>query len=465
MDEETVETLGLPYDEKKEEAEEIPEETELDAETINNLGGLSVVPETIRKEYEEAKKSYDLSFKNTLNQIQKARDLLLSQPTELSRREYLQKLGSSLTQTRKPTDPRFYERRNLYTFLRDVGEFGSSQKEAERKAKFEQQQKLLELDELAAKYDQDRDYKRLQLASELIGKYKPAAVKEDEITRLQNSRDQLLQQRKALDPRDPNYLNLSKRIQELDKRIGYLGGERAEKDGAELSVGEKALDKKIGEEYANWVVGGGAVQSASRISRINDVVSKLGKKDDISGAVVGFTLENLPTIASAIYPDAQDAKDVVESVVQTDLRAILGGQFAQKEGEALIKRAYNPRLSEEKNARRLKLLSLQMQMVSDEKNRAMTYFGEKGTIKGYTFRPFTANDFLTEDQLERLDRGESPEQILGLSKPETRPASGGKPSGSSGKPDVSGRKPAVDPVEEARKELARRREAQQGKGG
>lgn len=422
MDRETAALLGLPYEEEDVlSEEEASEEETLETAPSDELGGLSVVPESVRKEYEEAKEAYGLSSQSALNQIQKARDLLLAQPTELSRKQYLQQLGSTLTQTRKPTDPRFYERRNLYTFLRDVGEFGSAQEEAEKKAKLAQQEGLLKLDEMAAKYGQDRDYRRLQLASQLMGKYKPAATKEDEITRLQNSRDQLIQQRTALDPRDPNYLNLSKRIQELDKRIGYLGGERQEKPGEELSVGEKALDKKVGEEYANWVVGGGAVQSASRISRINDVISKLGKKDDISGAVVGFTLDNLPTLASVLYPDAQDAKDVVESVVQTDLRAILGGQFAQKEGEALIKRAYNPRLDEAKNARRLQLLTLQMQMVNEEKNRAMEYFGEKGTIKGYTFRPFTANDFLTEDQLSRLDAGETPEQILGIARPAAKP--------------------------------------------
>jgi hypothetical protein len=58
----------------------------------------------------------------------------------------------------------------------------------------------------------------------------------------------------------------------------------------------------------------------------------------------------------------------------------------------------------------------------------MTYFGEnKGSMKGYNFRPFTANDFLTSDQLDRLDAGETPEQILGMTKPAAKPA-GGKPA-------------------------------------
>jgi hypothetical protein len=436
MDKETAEMLGLPYDPilDEEETDEEVQAEDAQADEESEAGGLSYIPAQVRREYEQSLKAYEGSYNNQINQIQKARDLLLSQPTELSRSQYLQQLGSVLTSPRKSTDPRFYERRNLFTFLRDVGELGSAKKAAEDKAKLEQQQKLLQLDELSAKYGQERDLNRLKLATQLMGKYKPtAAAKEpDEITRLQNNRDQLIQNRSNMDPRAPEYLAISNRIKELDKRIAYLGGERAEKEGEALTVGEKALDKKIGEEYSNWVVGGGGVQSASRISRINDIISRLETDPDISGPVVGVVLENLPTVASVLYPEAQDAKDVVESVVQTDLRAILGGQFAQKEGEALIKRAYNPRLDEKANARRLKILTLQMKMVNDEKNRAMQYFGEKGTIKGYTFRPFTAGDFLTEDQLKRLDEGETPEQILGIDKSAPKPAGEGKPAG--GKP-------------------------------
>jgi hypothetical protein len=57
----------------------------------------------------------------------------------------------------------------------------------------------------------------------------------------------------------------------------------------------------------------------------------------------------------------------------------------------------------------------------------MSYFGEKGTIKGYAFRPYTANDFLTSDQLKRIDAGESIESILGeepAQKPKPKPAGG-----------------------------------------
>ncbi len=273
-----------------------------------------------------------------------------------------------------------------------------------------------------------------------------------ELPYLQDMRSRLIQERSSLDPRDPRFLDLNKRIQEIDIRIEYLGGQRA-KGSEKPSPAQAAIDKKFGEEYANWIFGGAGVQSAARIAKINDAVLQLQSREDISGPVVGYTLENLPTVASVVYPEAQDVKDVVESVVQTDLRAILGGQFAQKEGEALIKRAYNPRLKEEQNIKRLQLLAMQMQKVGDEKNRAMKYFGENETMRGYQFVPYTADDFLTPDQLRRLDAGESVESILGeKSAPEREPASTGTQSSAS----------VPDFMERARREQEKRSRERSG---
>lgn len=420
-------------------AEEEGEET-ANITSAASRGALMFGAPEIFSKYNEATKEYETSTQEVLRQMQAARDKLLNQPTEQSRGEQLRGIAMALAAPRERDDPRFYERRNLYTFLRDIGEYGAAQKAAQKKAEEEKQKQIASADfQIAQEKAKVADVKRRELAK-LAEKYaRPtAAAKEDEITRLQAIRD-------SLDLRDP------KRA-ELNRRIAYLGGERGDK-GAQATTGEKEVDKKVGAEYASWVIGGQGAQAASRISRINNVVSKLEDRKDISGPVVGYVVENLPTIASTLYPEAQDAKDVVESVVQTDLRAILGGQFAQKEGEALIKRAYNPRLQEWQNSRRLKLLSRQMQMVADEKNRAMNYFGDKGTIKGYDFKPYSANDFLTDDQLRRIDDGESVESILGetsleMSKKEPKP----KPSSSAAK----------TPAQKAAEELARRRAARGG---
>lgn len=393
----------------------------------SGLSSIPVVSDFALEEYKAARDAYNAAYSGeggVLSQIQKARDILLSQPTQKTRGEFVQGLAQSLTAPRKETDPRFYERRNLFTFLRDVGEYGAAEKKAEQEAKLKQQLDLLKLDELKAKYGQEQAEKRFSLASDLLQKQRaPAAAKEDEIIRLQKYRD-------TLDITDP-------RRREITERINYLARGKAGAAGPEPSVGQKQVDKKVADEYASWVVGGGGAQAASRIAKIDDVVSQLSAEKSISGPVVGYALENLPTVASVLYPQAQDVKDVVESVVQTDLRAILGGQFAQKEGEALIKRAYNPRLQEWQNAIRLRLLSKQMSNVADEKNRVMDYFSKNnGSMSGYDFKPYTASDFLTADQLKRIDSltpeqrkrieaGEDVEKILfEAPKPKQKPAAG-----------------------------------------
>jgi len=64
----------------------------------------------------------------------------------------LRGLAQKFAAPKEQGDPRFFERRNLYTFLRDVGQYGAEQKEGQKvlaQARAEQQQKL---DDLIKKY-------------------------------------------------------------------------------------------------------------------------------------------------------------------------------------------------------------------------------------------------------------------------------------------------------------------------
>lgn len=108
----------------------------------------------IQAKYGEAVKQYEQSTKDVLDQIIKTRNILLSRPTEKSKSEYLRGLAAALTTPPDRSDPRFYERKNLFTFLRDVGAYGSAEEEAAKKAKLKQEEDIARLDELKAKYGQ-----------------------------------------------------------------------------------------------------------------------------------------------------------------------------------------------------------------------------------------------------------------------------------------------------------------------
>ena len=95
-------------------------------------GGLTDVAALRERLFQREQESANEAAKQrqVLEQIQQAKLKLLEAP---SRKEALMGLAQKLSAPRERTDPRFFERQNLYTFLRDVGEYGAEQKEAERK--------------------------------------------------------------------------------------------------------------------------------------------------------------------------------------------------------------------------------------------------------------------------------------------------------------------------------------------
>lgn len=162
MDRETAQRLGLPYDpildDESEEEGVIEQPVDPIAQSPLSIIRQRVL-DTITKSDEESR-----GYQDTLNRIEEAKQRLLQTP---DKREMLQGLVGKLTATRSPDDPRFFERQNLYTFLRDVGEYGQEQKAAEK----EREAKRIELQEMQAKYGMELAEKRRGRAEQLAAQY------------------------------------------------------------------------------------------------------------------------------------------------------------------------------------------------------------------------------------------------------------------------------------------------------
>ena len=173
MDRETAELLGLPYEEE-EDSSLIDKETSAllglpyeEEEMQSPLSGLSAIDrlrQRLEKDIEESEAAENQSFQTVLQNIETATQRLLAQP---SRRETLQQIATKLTQPRERTDPRFYERRNLYTFLRDIGEVGAEQTAARKTA----EQEAAKLVQLANKYRLERAQQQGNKARQLLAQY------------------------------------------------------------------------------------------------------------------------------------------------------------------------------------------------------------------------------------------------------------------------------------------------------
>lgn len=138
-----------------------------------------------------------------------------------------------------------------------------------------------------------------------------------------------------------------------------------------------ARDKYYANELAKWEINGKSI-AADQLSKIDDVINILESgSDSVSGRVVG----NIPRVLRS--EASKNAEDLIGSIVQSDLRQVLGGQFAQREGENLLKRAYASDLEEDVNLQRVKRLKSKLLQAIEAKNEMSDYFNEHETLQGY----------------------------------------------------------------------------------
>ena len=164
-----------------------------------------------------------------------------------------------------------------------------------------------------------------------------------------------------------------------DKQTAHLKM-KSGSGGPELSVGQKEVDKGAAKIYNEWKTSGGYAGVQKQLKDMRGAIKDLGTTDYASGPMVGLIPEKLRDVFT---PTGRDIQQRVEGTVQTSLKAVLGAQFAQKEAEQLMSRAYNPRLSEEVNARRAEAIMQHIEQLAQAKEASMNYFEEHGTLVGY----------------------------------------------------------------------------------
>jgi len=177
-------------------------------------------------------------------------------------------------------------------------------------------------------------------------------------------------------------------------KITQVGGSQTTVNvngGEQPSVGWEAVDKAYAKDYLDWQTNSRST-AMTNLASIGNVLGRIERGEEISGPMIGMA----PDFYNAVMnPNAVDAKEQVEQVVQQNLRTVLGAQFGQQEGERLISRAFNPSLDPEINARRLRRLYAQMDIARKNKDKMAEYFDKNGTLRGYKGDMPSMNDFFT----------------------------------------------------------------------
>jgi len=173
--------------------------------------------------------------------------------------------------------------------------------------------------------------------------------------------------------------------------------------GETLTPAEEAMDKAAVKELTPYLLGKSA-DSEKMLSQLRMVHKALGEKvANLTGPDIAIQPDPMLALTN---PDALNMREAVEEVVQRNLKAVLGGQFTEREGEKLVARAYNPKLSEGKNRERVGRLLTQIEKAHKVKLDAARYLKENGTLRGWDGAFPKMEDFYSaigEDQDSKIE--------------------------------------------------------------
>jgi len=151
-----------------------------------------------------------------------------------------------------------------------------------------------------------------------------------------------------------------------------------------IGEAQKAVDRAFGKVYSKFVFDGGASVIGKNINQLQDATNILQTHLNQGKDLTGVFKSNLPdTLRPFFNPDGVKVQEMVEEVVQSNLKAVLGGQFSEREAQQLLARSFNPRLLPEENIRRIKNLQKSIELAYEQKLKAIEYFEANGTMAGF----------------------------------------------------------------------------------
>lgn len=176
--------------------------------------------------------------------------------------------------------------------------------------------------------------------------------------------------------------------------VNSLGRDRlamdSEKATAKPTPMQTAVDKNWADDLVNWQINGSA-NFGKQMVQLEGAVKRLKGGEELSGPGTTF----LPGITRDWFGQAgKDVQQQIQETMQSSLKEVLGGQFAQKEGEGILARVFDPTLEEGVNAQRAERLMTQLKLAADQKNKALEYYNQNGTMNGYQGKVPSEADFV-----------------------------------------------------------------------
>jgi hypothetical protein len=192
---------------------------------------------------------------------------------------------------------------------------------------------------------------------------------------------------------------------------------------------EKVVEKKGAETAEAWIKGGRAAykEDTKKLeSAIDDIES--GKAS--TGGIKGQIPRDIRLLYANVFGNEALSKGVqtelkVISVVQKSMREILGGQFAQKEGENLVKSMFNPGLPKDQLIENIRSIKLRLDSAANAKDKLAKHLAAGGTLANYE-KGATKDSWDAAAQNSLLEEGKTKEEPQSDSKVEIKEVNGTK---------------------------------------
>ena len=184
--------------------------------------------------------------------------------------------------------------------------------------------------------------------------------------------------------------------------IGGSGGTNINiNDGT--SAGYEKVNEKYAAEYIKWIETGAYQVELENLKKLDESLDTLRNKN-VTGAIIGLTPN---PVLSVVNPEALNLQDNIRSIVFQGLRATLGAQFTEREGNRLVEAAFNPMLSEKMNIVRLERMRERIKTMIESKQAAVTYFqNNNGDMSGYTGQAtFNLDEAVTNENDIAINNG------------------------------------------------------------
>ena len=121
-------------------------------------------------------------------------------------------------------------------------------------------------------------------------------------------------------------------------------------------------------------------QLISNLDKLDQSIAALKESDNLTGPIIGSTPK---VILAFTNPEAVGLEDDIRSIVYQSLRATLGPQFTENEGNRLVASTFNQLLGEEVNMKRLDRLRAETYNMMKAKEDKIAYLKKEGTLRGY----------------------------------------------------------------------------------